>query len=119
MIGPTSGPKGGSVLLLAVDPQDPGIIYAGTGVGVFKSKDGGASWNNAGLNGFGVSALIIDPQTPTILYARAAGPDVDVSTQISTPMVRRPVFRYTDCPTSIRRVPEEPETRSRPSDCRR
>jgi photosystem II stability/assembly factor-like uncharacterized protein len=63
------GPVGGAFSLLAIDPQNPGIIYAGTDVGVFKSTDGGASWNNAGLNGFPVSALIIDPEQPTIIYA--------------------------------------------------
>jgi len=73
------GPEGGYFRLLAVDPQNPGIIYAGTGVGVFKSKDGGASWNNAGLNGLIVNALVIDPQKPTTLYAITAGrPDEDL-----------------------------------------
>jgi photosystem II stability/assembly factor-like uncharacterized protein len=67
------GPVGGAFSVLAIDPQNPGIIYAGTGVGVFKSTDGGASWNNAGLNGFPVSALIIDPQQPIIVYALTAG----------------------------------------------
>jgi photosystem II stability/assembly factor-like uncharacterized protein len=66
------GPQGGSFSLLAVDPQNPGVMYTVTGTGVFKSKDGGASWNNAGLNGFGVSSLNIDPQQPAILYAAAA-----------------------------------------------
>jgi len=70
------GPVGGG-LRLAVDPQNAGFVYAGTGGGVFKSKDGGAGWNNAGLNGFAVGALIVDPQKPTILYARTPGPDVD------------------------------------------
>lgn len=63
------GPVGGNFRLLAFDPQNPGIIYAGTDVGVLKSKDGGASWNNAGLSGFGVSVLTTDPQQPAILYA--------------------------------------------------
>jgi hypothetical protein len=40
---------------------------------VFKSKDGGASWSNAGLNGFFVAGLFIDPQTPTTLSAWTPG----------------------------------------------
>src|SRR5215472_15076349 len=71
------GPLGGSFYTLAADPQNPGVIYAGTDTGVFKSKDRGASWNNSGLNGFGVAALIVDPQNSSILYARATGPDID------------------------------------------
>jgi hypothetical protein len=42
------GPEGGSFWQLAEDPQDPAIIYGLTGAGLFKSKDGGASGNNAG-----------------------------------------------------------------------
>src|SRR3989442_12637184 len=42
--------------------------------GVYKSTDGGTSWNATGLNnlrgGIGfTSGLAIDPQTPTTLYA--------------------------------------------------
>lgn len=29
---------------LAIDPENPAIIYAGTDIGVFQSTDGGASW---------------------------------------------------------------------------
>jgi photosystem II stability/assembly factor-like uncharacterized protein len=71
------GPVGGDFFGLSVDPQNPGVIYGGTRVGVFKSKDGGASWNNAGLNGFSVGTLIIDPQKSTTLYALTSGPDED------------------------------------------
>src|SRR5436190_21815094 len=53
------GPEGGSFWQLAVDPQNSGIIYGLTGAGLFKSKDGGGSWNNDGQNGFAVYALMI------------------------------------------------------------
>jgi len=33
---------------LAIDPQNPGIIYLRADISVFKSQDGGATWNNAG-----------------------------------------------------------------------
>ena len=63
------------VWALAVDPQDSSILYAGTqATGVFKSTDGGATWNLA--NGGGVvggfvflGALAIDPVTPSTVYA--------------------------------------------------
>jgi photosystem II stability/assembly factor-like uncharacterized protein len=39
------GPPGGAVYGLSVDPKDANILYAGTfGGGIWKSKDGGASW---------------------------------------------------------------------------
>jgi photosystem II stability/assembly factor-like uncharacterized protein len=61
------------VRALAIDPQTPTTLYAGTdgGGGVFQSTDGGASWRaaNNGLTATDVRALAIDPQTPTTLYA--------------------------------------------------
>src|SRR5438105_1975446 len=40
----SNGPEGGDVRALAIDPQTPTTLYAGTLNGVFKSTDGGASW---------------------------------------------------------------------------
>jgi len=68
----TSGPEGGYINALAIDPQAPATVYAGTdSAGVFKSIDGGGTWRaaNNGLPNFVVYALAIDPQTPTIVYA--------------------------------------------------
>ena len=48
------GPEGGLlVYALAINPQTPDTLYAGSqGGGVFKSTNGGASWTamNTGLN---------------------------------------------------------------------
>jgi len=71
----TSGPEGGDILTLAVDPSAAGTLYAGTaGGGVFKSTDGGLTWAESS-NGLergsqqDVTALLINPQTPASLYA--------------------------------------------------
>ena len=72
----SNGPEGGRVLALAVDPITPSIIYASTYTrGVFRSTDGGASWNrsNAGLFTRAVAAFAIDPKTPSTLYALTDG----------------------------------------------
>ena len=63
------------VTTLAVDPQDPTTLYAGTLSGVFKSGDGGASWTamNTGLPPYAVTALAFDGLTPTTLYAGTSG----------------------------------------------
>jgi hypothetical protein len=61
---------------LAIDPDDPDILYAGTfGGGVFKSTDGGNSWIavNTGLTNSYILSLAIDPVNPNILYAGSAG----------------------------------------------
>jgi photosystem II stability/assembly factor-like uncharacterized protein len=67
--GTSIGPDGGPVLSLVMDTQNPRTLYAGTFAGVFKSIDGGATWNNSGLAGFMVSNLAIDSQNPGTIYA--------------------------------------------------
>ena len=64
----------GNITALAIDPQRPTTLYAGTSDrGVFKTTDGGATWSATGLANVYVSALAIDPVTPTTLYAVAWG----------------------------------------------
>src|SRR5262249_13678715 len=82
------GPAGGSVLALALDPGMPTTLYAGTGgSGVFKSRDGGTTWqasNTGGLSDASVRALALDPTTPTTLYAGTEGSGVFKSTDGGT-----------------------------------
>lgn len=73
---------------LAIDPSNHLTVYAGTGEdmpnstsytgdGIFKSTDGGATWNQSGLTQVGAfSRLRVHRQHPNILYAagsRTAG----------------------------------------------
>ena len=53
------GPEGGRIYALAIDPQTPATLYAGTSVGVFKSSDGGGSWSaaNTGFPGLSRACL--------------------------------------------------------------
>jgi hypothetical protein len=55
-------------------------VYAGTGGGVFKSTDGGASWSalNVGLTNRSVFSLAIRATTPTTIYAGTNGSSVFV-----------------------------------------
>jgi photosystem II stability/assembly factor-like uncharacterized protein len=62
-----STPSGGGVHGLAVDPHDPGTLYAWNGMGLFQSKDAGASWNPL-ISGY-VHALAVDPQNSSTVYA--------------------------------------------------
>jgi hypothetical protein len=39
------------------DPQQPGLVWAGTAHGVWLSPDGGATWQRAGLDGHAILAL--------------------------------------------------------------
>ena len=79
--GPTYGPDGGWITALAVDSQNPKIVYAGSGSpcttwipgggGIFKSIDGGRSWHpaNTGVPTRMIGSLAIDPVQPRTIYA--------------------------------------------------
>lgn len=72
---------------VALDPQDPSTVYAGTGEsnggggsltyggqGVFQSPDGGASWTHLGLEETGtIGRIIVDPTDSQTLFVAAAG----------------------------------------------
>jgi photosystem II stability/assembly factor-like uncharacterized protein len=69
-----------SVTALAVDPQDPDVVYAGIHdpAGLLKSTDGGRSWRRLKApwqplipdrNGAFVTELAVDPQNPKAIYA--------------------------------------------------
>src|SRR6266536_954053 len=72
----SSGPEGGIVNALAVDPVTPATVYSGTnGGGVFKSANGGGNWTpaNTGLTNLYVHVLAVDPVTPATVYAGTDG----------------------------------------------
>jgi photosystem II stability/assembly factor-like uncharacterized protein len=67
------GPFGGLVYSVTADPVQPGILYALTSSGVFKSVDSGGSWSTIYLPG-AVGNLAVDPLHPSNLYlANALG----------------------------------------------
>lgn len=65
------GPPGGAIYTIAIDPLNHYTLYAGTDLGVFKSINGGASWNpaRAGLPDGYVGLLAVDPLNSSTLYA--------------------------------------------------
>jgi photosystem II stability/assembly factor-like uncharacterized protein len=70
------GPDGGTVTGLAIHPDNPAVLYAGTdAAGVFKTTDGGASWSavNTGLTSPLIRALGFHPAAPNTLYAGTDG----------------------------------------------
>jgi len=69
-LGP--GNIGGRTRSFAIHPNDPNIIWAGAvGGGVWKTTDGGASWNPLTdlLPSIGISSLALDPKNPDTIYA--------------------------------------------------
>jgi hypothetical protein len=84
--GATWAPRGDGLPTLAIgaicfDPQDPttvymgtgeGDAYAGLGQGVFRSADGGTTWQQRAANpfvGVGFYRLVVDPADSNALYA--------------------------------------------------
>lgn len=85
-----TGLTAGTVSVLALDPRDPNILYAGIDqdwfhdatLGLFKTTDGGATWSvmNNGLEGVvsvrtPFTALVIDPSL-SVLYMGTSGSGV-------------------------------------------
>ncbi len=74
-----------SIGALALDPSNPNIIWAGTGEnnhqralgygdGVYKSLDGGKSWENMGLKeSRQIGMITIDPRNTDIVFVAAEG----------------------------------------------
>ncbi len=81
----SSGPEGGNIIALAINPATPSTLYAGTyGAGLFISTDGSSSWSPVSCMTFGaVETLAINPVTPTTIYAGVSA-DVFKSTDSGT-----------------------------------
>jgi len=91
----------GSIGTLAIAPSNPDIIYVGsgeglqrpdlsTGDGIYKSIDGGKTWEHLGLlDGEQIGSIIIDPRDANRLFAAVLGHPYG-------PNEERGVFRSTD-----------------------
>lgn len=55
---------GGPIFALQVSPKDPNIVYAGGGINLWKSTDGGASWQMNTEIAARVNSIRISPQNP-------------------------------------------------------
>ena len=90
-----------SIGAIAVAPSDPNVIYVGTGEadmrsnisfgdGVYKSTDGGRTWNHIGLRDtMQIGRILVDPRDPNIVLVAALGHGYG-------PNPERGVFRSTD-----------------------
>jgi photosystem II stability/assembly factor-like uncharacterized protein len=91
----------GSIGAIAVAPSNPKVIYVGTGeadmrsdiaqgIGMFRSGDGGRTWQAIGLTDTQqIARIIVDPRNPDVLLVAALGHPYG-------PNAERGVFRSTD-----------------------
>lgn len=75
-----------SIGCITMDPNNPNVIWVGTGEnnnqrsvsygdGVYKSIDGGKSWEHMGLNNSEhIGQILIDPRNSDVVYVAAIGP---------------------------------------------
>ncbi len=75
-----------SIGCVTIDPNDPLVVWVGTGEnnsqrsvaygdGVYKSTDGGKSWNNVGLKtSEHIGKIVVDPRNSDVVYVAAQGP---------------------------------------------
>jgi photosystem II stability/assembly factor-like uncharacterized protein len=75
-----------SIGSVTIDPSNPSIIWVGSGEnvggrhvgygdGVYKSTDGGKSWNNVGLKSSEhISEIIVHPNDSNVVYVASQGP---------------------------------------------
>lgn len=74
-----------SIGALAIAPSDPQVLYAGTGEpnnrqssswgnGVYKTRDGGRSWQHVGLaDSHHIGRIVVHPRNPEVAYVAALG----------------------------------------------
>lgn len=75
-----------SIGCITLDPNNPNIVWVGSGEnnnqrsvaygdGVYKSEDGGKSWQNVGLkNSEHIGKIVVDPRNSDVVYVAAYGP---------------------------------------------
>ncbi len=90
-----------SIGTLALDPTNPDVVWVGTGEnvsgrhvgwgdGVYRSRDGGESWERMGLESSQhIGRILVDPRDGSVVFVAAEGP-------LWSPGGERGVFKTTD-----------------------
>jgi photosystem II stability/assembly factor-like uncharacterized protein len=91
-----------SIGCVTIDPHNPDVIWVGSGEnvsgrhvgfgdGIYKSTNGGKTWENMGLkHSEHISKILVDPKDVQVIYAAAEGP-------LWSPGGERGLYKSTDC----------------------
>jgi len=94
---------------IAIAPSDPNVVWVGTGEannrqsstwgdGVYRSLDGGTTWEHRGLRDTqSIGRIVIDPRDPNIVFVAAAG-------HLFGPNEERGLYRTRDGGTTWKKV---------------
>src|SRR5438309_4966169 len=68
---PACGVQSDAIVVIALHPRNPNILYIATNDYIYKSRDEGKSWEaiSRGMTHSRVIAMAIDPAYPAIVYA--------------------------------------------------
>lgn len=68
------GKQSDAVVSIALHPTNPNIIYVATNEAVYKTRDGGTTWEKfANFSARRVTVVAVDPQLPATVYAGTMG----------------------------------------------
>lgn len=72
---PACSKQSDTIVSLALHPTNPNILYVATNESVYKTRDGGASWERMAtdLSSYRVLSLALDPKHPATVYAGTMG----------------------------------------------
>jgi photosystem II stability/assembly factor-like uncharacterized protein len=60
-----------AVTSIAIDPHSPSIVYVNTDAGIFRSDDGGTTWQSRTPPPYYARSIAMDPAHPSVLYVIA------------------------------------------------
>jgi photosystem II stability/assembly factor-like uncharacterized protein len=124
-----TGLTDGNLSVLAIDPSNTNIIYAGTAIkGVFRSSNGGMTWTemSSGLTTRCITSLAVNPSRTSTIYAGTFGAGVfrwPSNTPRATPVAPDPPDRpgtegYSpagNTPTVIDKTPSDTPPKREPT----
>jgi photosystem II stability/assembly factor-like uncharacterized protein len=94
------------VRTLAVSPHTPGLVYAGSEVGLYRSDDNGASWTllESPMAGMQIWSVAIDPRDRDVIFAGTKPPAIFRSSDAGKSWQRLSAGIPEECPIGPPRV---------------